>query len=95
MLTRRASTILCIAALTILSWVYLVHLERQMSAAAADEQTLAIDIGLNAKAVYSIESRSRAQCQAAHFRAVDDRKPDRVFGKLLHTGHERERFVLG
>ena len=41
MLTRRASTILCIAALTILSWVYLVHLERQMSAAAADEQMMA------------------------------------------------------
>jgi predicted metal-binding membrane protein len=39
--TRRTSTILCVTALTILAWAYLVHLERQMSAAAADEQMMA------------------------------------------------------
>jgi predicted metal-binding membrane protein len=39
--TRRTSTILCVAALTILAWAYLVHLEAQMSAAVADEQMMA------------------------------------------------------
>jgi len=41
MLSRRTSTVLCIAALTILAWAYLVHLEGQMSAAAADEEMMA------------------------------------------------------
>jgi predicted metal-binding membrane protein len=39
--THRTSTILCVIALTLLAWAYLVHLDRQMSAAVADEQMMA------------------------------------------------------